>query len=43
MGEIFGRGIDTAGNLHWNDTDDGHHVYMAKNNGLSNFLIPQNC
>ena len=43
MGEVFGRGIDTAGNFHWYDTDDGHHVYMAQNNGMSNFEIPEKC
>ena len=43
MGEVFGRGIDTAGNFHWHDTDDGHHVYMAQNNGMSNFEIPGKC
>ena len=31
--EVFGRGIDTAGNFHWHATVDGHHVYMAQNNG----------
>lgn len=43
MGEVFGRGIDTAGNLHWHDTDDDHRVYIVQNNGICNFQLLEKC
>ena len=42
MGEVFARGIDTAGNYHYSDTDGRHHIIPFQD-AITNFRIPDKC
>ena len=40
--EVFGKYVDTAGNLHLHGTETGEHI-IRKQDQLSNFQIPDKC
>ena len=35
MGEVYNQYTDTAGKLHWTDTDTGEHVYPSQSETIN--------